>query len=99
MEELKNILFFVFMFLSIITSAYGLIGVLHNNFHMQKINGMRKFIPPEEWLKYYMGDDGTTSMYIDAVKGEYAISSTSPNRTKWDMDVKQYFQEMQNVNR
>lgn len=29
---------------------------------------------------YYMGEDGTTTFYIDAVAGEYALSSTSTER-------------------
>lgn len=30
------------------------------------------------WAECYMGDDGTTTFYIDCVKKEYAMSSTTP---------------------
>lgn len=34
----------------------------------------------EEWRSFYMGDDGGFTMYIDAVKREYAKNSTSTER-------------------
>jgi len=40
----------------------------------------RRFIPDEQWETLYMGDDGTHTMYIDLVSGEYAISSTAKER-------------------
>jgi len=38
---------------------------------------IRELIGEDAWSKYYMGNDGEYTMYIDAVKMEYAISSTS----------------------
>jgi hypothetical protein len=32
-----------------------------------------------------MGDDGKYTMYVDAVKGEFAINSTATERTSWDL--------------
>ncbi len=37
-------------------------------------------ISPEEWDSTYMGDDGESTMYIDLVKREFAVSSTSTTR-------------------
>lgn len=34
----------------------------------------------EEWNEFYMGDDGTTTYYIDAVKEEFAKNSISQER-------------------
>lgn len=49
----------------------------------------------EEWGKLYMGDEGTHSMYIDAVKGEYAINSRSPERVSWDnVGLIEYFKSL-----
>lgn len=39
-----------------------------------------KKLPRALFEARYMGDDGTASMYIDAVRGEYAVSSTSAER-------------------
>lgn len=38
----------------------------------------------EEWEKYYLGPEFTSSMYVDAVKGEFSGYSTCPERTSWD---------------
>lgn len=47
---------------------------------------IKKWIHPNHWDSVYMGDDFTTSMYIDAVKQEYAPTSRSPlsERVGWD---------------
>ena len=41
---------------------------------------MRNKVPPSVFEKRYMGDEGTASMYIDLVKKEFAVSSTSQIR-------------------
>jgi hypothetical protein len=45
---------------------------------------VKSCINPYEWKNLYMGNEGTHSMYIDAVKREFAISSTSPDRESWN---------------
>ena len=39
-------------------------------------------ISDEDWNKYYMGDDGQFTMYIDLVKNEFAKNSSSSKRYK-----------------
>lgn len=39
--------------------------------------GIQDIVSPEEWERYYMGDDGTITFYIDAVNMKYAQSSTA----------------------
>lgn len=41
---------------------------------------VRTLIGEEVWNEFYMGDDGTATMYVDMVRGEYAKSSTSTER-------------------
>lgn len=41
---------------------------------------IKSLLTEEEWSKFYMGDDGTYTMYIDLVKNKYAQSSTSEER-------------------
>ena len=45
---------------------------------------IKSILPEEEWKKIYLGDEGTHSMYIDAVKGEFAMTSRSEDRVSWD---------------
>lgn len=45
--------------------------------------GVRDFITDEAWDLLYFGDDGTRSMYIDAVKQESGRNSTAQERHSW----------------
>lgn len=42
--------------------------------------GIKDILSPEEWDRLYMGDDGQFTMYVDAVKSEFAVSSTHNKR-------------------
>lgn len=49
-----------------------------------------------EWDLYYLGNDGTHSMYIDAVEGTYSESSTVSkiSRISWNnLEIKEYFKD------
>lgn len=41
---------------------------------------VQNIMDKEEWEKFYMGDDGCYTMYVDLVKKQYAQSSTSEER-------------------
>ena len=41
---------------------------------------IRDRVTPEKWGASYMGDDGQFTMYVDAVRMEFAVSSTSRER-------------------
>lgn len=43
---------------------------------------IRNKVPEYVWEHYYMGDDGTTTFFVDLVEKEYARSSTHPVRHK-----------------
>lgn len=50
----------------------------------------------EEWSKLYMGEEGQHSMYIDAVKEEYAQNSISPERISWnEVGLLEFFKSLQ----
>ena len=53
---------------------------------------VKRLVNDEDWEKYYMGEDGTHSMYIDLVKGEFGISSTDDRRWPVMDDVRDMFQ-------
>ena len=48
----------------------------------------------ETFNKYYMGDDGKYTMYIDAVNWEYSKSSTSKRKPINNKDLKTIFKEV-----
>lgn len=50
----------------------------------------------EEWEKFYMGDDGQFTMYIDAVKREFAKNSTSTERWPITGDIAKMFGVVRN---
>ncbi len=49
---------------------------------------VRRFLTDDDWRKFYQGEDGEASLYIDLVKNEYAQSSRSPNRFVIDAGLK-----------
>lgn len=57
--------------------------------------GVRNLVPKEIFDKHYMGDDGQFSMYFDAVKNQYAISSVSPRIDARDLTIIEMFNRLQ----
>lgn len=53
---------------------------------------VKRLMDDEEWKKFYMGDDGQFTMYIDMVNREYAKSSTSCERWPITDDIAEMFQ-------
>ena len=54
---------------------------------------IKKFLPETVWEENYMGDDFEFTMYIDAVKGQYAPTSRSSQRSSWEhLTIQEYFQ-------
>jgi hypothetical protein len=54
----------------------------------------------EEWSKFYMGDDGGFTMYIDAVNYKYAKNSCMSEDERFDMNgktVQEMFQHIQDL--
>lgn len=73
---------------------------LSNRFHLCFDNNavvqlkMQEKLSPEMWEKYYMGDDGTHTMYIDAVTMSYAPSSTQSKRPIGNMTLHEMFHDV-----
>jgi hypothetical protein len=61
----------------------GKCTVSFDNLAIEQLN-VRKLFTIEGWEKFYMGDDFCFTMYIDAVKQEYAPTSRSSNRKSFD---------------
>ena len=54
-----------------------------DNLAIEQLN-VKKLFTIEGWEKFYMGDDFCFTMYIDAVKQEYAPTSRSLNRKSFN---------------
>lgn len=51
--------------------------VAFDNLALEQLN-MKEKLGPEKWERFYMGDEGTATFYIDAVTETFAESSTAP---------------------
>jgi hypothetical protein len=59
--------------------------------------GIKDMVGSDKWKGIYLGDEGTCSMYIDAVKGEFARTSRSPERVSWnDVKLLDYYASLSN---
>ncbi len=67
--------------------------VSFDNLAIEQLNVKRMFTE-EEWKEFYMGDDGTFTMYIDLVEGEYASSSTSSKRYPIEESIDKMFKKV-----
>lgn len=53
---------------------------------------IKKLLSPKQWENFYMGDDFTYTMYIDAVNQEFAPTSRSSDRISFrDIGLRDYF--------
>ena len=57
---------------------------------------VKRLMSDEEWRKFYMGDDGTHTFYIDAVNGQFSKSSTSTKRYELTNNVVDMFNVIRN---
>jgi len=62
-----------------------------DNLAIDQLN-VRRFFTTDGWGKFYMGDDFTFTMYIDAVNQEYAPTSRDSDRKSFkDLPLLEYF--------
>ena len=56
---------------------------------------LKRFFKQSSWDKFFMGTDGSWTCYIDAVKQEYAMSSTTVKRVSFDnQSLNSFFQSL-----
>lgn len=69
----------------------GQCSISFDNLAIQQLN-VRRLFTKEGWEKFYMGDDFVFTMYIDAVKQEFAPTSRSNKRKSFsDYSLIDYF--------
>ena len=61
-----------------------------DNLAIRQLN-VKSLMTEDEWNRFYMGDDGGFTMYVDAVREEYAVCSISDNRHKITNDIREMF--------
>lgn len=54
----------------------------------------KRLMNEEQWERFYMGDDGSFTMYVDAVERKFAKSSTSTERYDLLDDIKPMFDKV-----
>jgi len=60
---------------------------------------LQRRVHKEVWDTFYLGDDGTHTMYIDGVEKEYSISSTTKVRFPLEDDIIKMFTKVRNYDR
>lgn len=58
--------------------------VSFDNLAIEQLN-IRRLLTDEEWDEFYMGDDGTSTFYIDMVERKFAMNSTAPMNQRYDL--------------
>lgn len=71
--------------------------VSFDNLALEQLD-IKSKVSKEEWEKYYMGDDGEFTFYIDLVKGEFARNSISNIRFPiGDLTVDEMFKKIREI--
>lgn len=52
----------------------------------------KRFLTKDQWSQMFMGDDGFATMYVDMVKQEFALNSTSTDRYPLKESIVEMFQ-------
>jgi len=72
-------------------SAPRISQISFDNLAISQLNPRRLFANQDDYDKFYMGNDGYFSMYLDAVNKDYAVSSTTLTRYPYMYDIKEMF--------
>lgn len=68
----------------------GFRAVAFDNLAIKQLD-VRSVLSREEYKTFYMGNDGQFTMYVDLVRNEYAVSSTSPRHDIDSDDIQVLF--------
>ena len=67
--------------------------VSFDNLAIKQLDAQRLMLT-EDWNQFYMGDDGSATMYVDMVNREFAKSSTSTERYPLEDDIVTMFEKI-----
>lgn len=71
--------------------------VSFDNLAIKQLNPKRLFLNEDDYNKYYMGDDGAFTMFLDAVKQEYTVSSTCYSRFSYKENITDMFSHIKEL--
>ena len=57
----------------------------------------RRLLTDEQYDEFYMGDDGSHTMYVDLVNNQFAVSSTATERFPVMDNIKDMFDKVREV--
>lgn len=63
---------------------YGFKITSFDNLALEQLN-IKRLLSDDEWERYYMGDDGEFTFYIDMVEQKFAKNSTAPFDERYDL--------------
>lgn len=72
---------------------FGELTLSFDNIAIEQLK-LERFFPTEEWNKFYMGADGSHTMYLDCIEQEFAKSSTSDDRFGFQDDIRKMFKKI-----
>lgn len=55
---------------------------------------VKSIVPEEVWQQHFMGEDGQFTMYVDAVRNEFAVSSTSTRKPRGVLNIREIFNDV-----
>lgn len=79
---------------------YDILPTLPNHFKVVSFDNLaldqldvKRLLSEEEWNSFYIGDEGSSSMYVDLVTGKFGISSLESPSNMWPImdDIKDMF--------
>ena len=71
-------------------------AISFDNLAIDQLN-VKDILSPEDWDSFYMGEEGQFTMYIDAVKGEYAVCSVAEDRFPLEDDIEPMFKHIREI--
>lgn len=90
----KNIMEWKFWLPAIISRQDSLI--CFDNLALEQLE-VKKRVGAEEWKKHYMGDEGQFTMFVDAVKRTFAVSSSHERMPLGEMTILEAFAKVREV--
>ena len=77
-----------------LTDGYKLVSF--DNLALEQLH-IKDRLDPAVWERYYMGDEGTSSIYIDLVNEQFAVSSLETQMFPLRDDIREMFAVVQEV--
>lgn len=92
-EQIEETKSWLYKKLPIIISEGWFEVVSFDNLAIKQLDAQR-LMSNEDWEQFYMGDDGSATMYVDMVNREFAKSSTSTERYSLEDDIVTMFEKI-----